>query len=99
MPAAQRNGSDVGTGKPYEIETLDVGDLRAGIIKTSWLPLLTHPSLGEAERVEFSKQVVRGVTLNVADGAATVSGEWNQIFPDYKFTTVEEFLTEVFGNA
>jgi hypothetical protein len=49
--------------------------------------------------VEFSKQVVRGLTLNVADGAATVSDEWNRIFPDYKFTTVEEFLTGVFGKA
>ncbi|KAG7288283.1 hypothetical protein NEMBOFW57_007814 [Staphylotrichum longicolle] len=30
---ARESGSDVGTGKPYEIETLDVEDLRAGIIK------------------------------------------------------------------
>lgn len=68
-------------------------------MKTSSLPLLSHPSLSDADRVEFSKLLVRGVTLNVADGAATVSDEWNQIFPDYKFTTVEEFLTGVFGNA
>lgn len=34
--------------------------------------------------------------LQAADaGAFTVTNEWNQLLPDKKFTTAEEFLTEV----
>ena len=64
------------------------------------MPLVTHPSLSEAteaERLAFSKHVFRGLILNTAAGAATVSDEWNKIFPDYKFVKVEEFLTEIFS--
>ncbi len=89
--------TDVTTGGPYEIETLEVEDLKAGIVKTASLPLLAHASLPEEERVKFSKMILRGLTLNAATGAGTVSNEWNKIFPDYKFVTAEEFLTKVFG--
>ncbi len=81
----------------YEIETLEVEDLEAGTVKTESLPLLAHPSLEVEERVELSKTVLRGLTLNAVTGAATVSDEWNKIFPDYKFVTAEEFLTKTFG--
>ena len=91
------NRTDVTTGGKYEVETLEVEDLVAGIIKTESLPLLAHPSLEGDERVEFSKHVLRGLTLNAVTGAGTVSDEWNKIFPDYKFVTAEEFLTGVFG--
>ena len=89
--------TDATTGGKYEIETLEVEDLEAGLVKTASLPLLAHASLPEDERIKFSKQILRGLTLNAVTGAGTVSDEWNKIFPDYKFVTAEEFLTGVFG--
>ena len=86
-------------GKPYEIEELKVDDLKAGIINVARLPIFDHPSLTEEDRVAFSKQIVAGVVLHAADGHAEGSDEWNRIFPDYKFTSVEQFLTETFGSA
>lgn len=86
-------------GGPYEVENLEVDDLKAGIVKTKSLPVFDHPSMAKEDAVEFSKRLLRGIILNAAEGAATVSDEWNQIFPDYKFVTAEEFLTGVFGKA
>ncbi|SPQ23983.1 115f36d7-8128-4780-a217-9a31a445979c [Thermothielavioides terrestris] len=86
-------------GKPYQVETLDVEEVKAGVLKTSWLPTLDHFPVSEAEREVYAKLLLRGILLNVANGTAPVSDEWNRIFPDYKFTTVEEILTEQLGKA
>lgn len=51
-----------------------------------------------AEVEAFSLEVLRGVLLNAAEGTGTVSDEWNQIFPDYQFTKVEEYLAGVFAD-
>ncbi|KAK4238762.1 hypothetical protein C8A03DRAFT_43557 [Achaetomium macrosporum] len=86
-------------GKAYHIETLEMEDLKSGIVKASWLPPIGPEAIGEHVNEEFGKQALRSLALNHAAGAATVSDEWNRIFPDYKFTTVEEFLARAFGDA
>ncbi|KAK3306384.1 uncharacterized protein B0T15DRAFT_138596 [Chaetomium strumarium] len=87
-------------GKPFQIEALEAEDLTAGIVKASWLPPLGHQQHpGEPSNDEFAKAVLRAMLLNHAAGAAVVSDEWNRIFPDYKFTKVDEFLTGAFGDA
>jgi hypothetical protein len=37
---------------------------------------------------------IAGVLIAMTRGVWTVSDEWNKIFPDYKFTKVEELLKE-----
>ena len=86
-------------GAPFEVEKLDLEDLRAGVVKTSWLPTLDIPGFAEADRVALSQHVLCGMMLHLADGTGFGSDEWNRIFPDYKFTTVEEFLSGVFKDA
>jgi hypothetical protein len=86
------------TGKRYEVERLDVEDLKAGVVKTARLPFFDHPSLAELNTPEFASALLAGVLLHIADGHATVSDEWNHIFPDYKFTKVEDFLAHIFRN-
>jgi hypothetical protein len=43
----------------------------------------------------FSKMVVIGTLTAFHRGAWTVSDEWNQVFPGYKFTKVHELLNSV----
>jgi hypothetical protein len=44
------------------------------------------------------EQVTIGMLLSVAKGAWQGSAEWNQIFPDYRFTSMEDFIMDVWGN-
>ncbi|KAJ4289322.1 hypothetical protein N0V88_007073 [Collariella sp. IMI 366227] len=83
-------------GKKYNIETLELGDLKAGVLKTKYLPQVNHPSMSASDKEEMGRQLLIGIARNVAEGLGTVSDEWNKIFPDYKFTTAEEFLTGLF---
>lgn len=83
-------------GKSFKIEQLELEDLKAGIVKTSWLPSLDHlPNIND----ELARQVLASLLINTAEGAGTVSDEWNKIFPDYQFTKAEEYLAGVFADA
>ncbi|KAK3361322.1 NmrA-like family protein [Lasiosphaeria ovina] len=82
-------------GKKFTIETLSADDLRAGVWKGSWLPILNMPSITEAERLQFSQFVTGACLLSNLEASWTASDEWNKLLPDYKFANLEEFLTEV----
>lgn len=45
----------------------------------------------------MSKQVIIGFLRSSLEGGWDVSGELNQMFPDYKFTTMEDFLSKVWN--
>ncbi|KAK4173322.1 hypothetical protein QBC36DRAFT_220840, partial [Triangularia setosa] len=84
-------------GKKFEVELLDVDSLRKGEYNGAWVKPLEHPSLqhlDEETRAAFSKAAFTGFLLALADGDMVVSDEWNRIFPDYKFTGVEEFVSK-----
>ncbi|KAK3290479.1 uncharacterized protein B0H64DRAFT_412452 [Chaetomium fimeti] len=86
-------------GKPYEVETLQLDDLRAGIVNTSWLPAIDQPGAAPSDNEALARHILRSLLLNAADGSGTVSDEWNQIFPDYQFTKAEDFLAGIFADA
>jgi hypothetical protein len=88
----------IDSGKPFEVEILQRDDLKAGVVKTSWRPVIDHPSLAAFDKEEISKTMLCSLLLNMTSGHGYVSDEWNRIFPDYKFTTVEEFLAGLFAN-
>lgn len=56
-----------------------------------------HSAISEEEAQYMSKQVVIGILLSSFEGGWDVSGELNQMFPDYKFTTMEDFLSKVWS--
>ncbi|GAB1318521.1 Oxidoreductase BOA1 (Fragment) [Madurella fahalii] len=88
------------TDKSFQVDVLDIKDLEAGVLKSSWSPVFDVPALrhlDEATKREASKQALIKYLLAFADGSAVVSDEWNQIFPDYKFTGLEEFMTKVWA--
>lgn len=43
----------------------------------------------------MAKQVVTGFLLSSLEGGWDVSDELNQIFPDYEFIKMEDFLSKV----
>ena len=84
--------AEVVRGKPFAIDWLKKEDLEAGEVKTKNLMVVDLPSIPEGQKEEFSKIATRAMLLSCTRGAWTVTDEWNQIFPDYKFTKVDEFL-------
>ncbi|TVY54994.1 hypothetical protein LSUE1_G009116 [Lachnellula suecica] len=84
-------------GKPFEIQALKEEDLRADIIKSSWIPRLEIPGLPDEQVDAFSKMVLKGWLLSGLHESWRVSDEWNRLLPDYKFTDAEEFLTKAWA--
>ncbi|EEU36003.1 uncharacterized protein NECHADRAFT_49787 [Fusarium vanettenii 77-13-4] len=81
-------------GEPFTIEWLKMEDLAAGELKTDNYPRIDLPSIPKDQVESFSKMAIAGVLIAMTRGVWTVSDEWNKIFPDYKFTKVEELLKE-----
>ncbi|AEO58261.1 hypothetical protein MYCTH_2305464 [Thermothelomyces thermophilus ATCC 42464] len=87
------------TGKRYRVDTISIDDAKAGKIPDSWIPKFNWPNFNASaeEKRAFERQVFTGLLLSIAEGGSVVSDEWNRIFPDYKFTKVEEFLKGVYA--
>jgi hypothetical protein len=73
---------------------LEEEDVRAGNIKSSWIPIFKDPSLTPEQIDYFSKVILRGSLLSGLCKSWVVSDEWNRLLPDYKFTDAEEFLSK-----
>ncbi|CAL1714323.1 unnamed protein product [Somion occarium] len=85
-------------GKPFAVETITLEDIESGNVNTSWYPVLEHPSIPKEEIESFSKMALGGTLKGIAHAAYTVtSDEWNKLLPWYKFTDIEEFLSEAWA--
>ncbi|KAK6512592.1 hypothetical protein TWF481_001476 [Arthrobotrys musiformis] len=82
-------------GGPFTVEKLKAEDLKVGVVKSTWIPKVNHPSLSADEIEALSQGFVAGVLLAVSDGAYRVNDAWNRLLPDYKITQAEEFLANV----
>lgn len=82
-------------GARFEVEKLKTSDLKAGVVKTSWRPMVDHPAIPR-ETAEAQSAVMLGrLTLAFSVGAFEVSDEWNRLLPDYRFAPAEEFLSDI----
>jgi hypothetical protein len=70
-----------------------VEDLEAGDLKTLWGLQAVHHAVPDDQASALLKQVTIGLLLSSSKGAWDVSDDFNQIFPDYEFTSIEDFLT------
>jgi hypothetical protein len=70
-------------------------DLAAGTLNTSWALEKRHRAVSEEEYNTFVKTVSIGILLSSTKGAWDVSDELNQLFPDYEFEKMENFLIRV----
>jgi hypothetical protein len=53
-----------------------------------------HKAVLEDQAAALLKAVSIGILLSSSKGAWDISDEWNQLLPDYKFTSKENFLTQ-----
>ncbi|RDW59930.1 hypothetical protein BP6252_13017 [Coleophoma cylindrospora] len=81
-------------GRPFTVEKVKVEDLENGILTTSWKLESSHPSVTGDQVEKMLKTVLIGTLLSSVKGAWDVSDEMNQLLPEFKFTQLEDFLTE-----
>lgn len=79
---------------PFAIEKVKAEDLKAGLVKSTWLPKPDHPAIPAEQVNELAAGFVAGVLLGMSAGAFSVSDEWNRLLPDYTMTRAEEFLAD-----
>ncbi|KAJ0107300.1 hypothetical protein J7T55_015765 [Diaporthe amygdali] len=70
-------------------------DLEAGVLDTSWALRKRHRAVTDEQSSDLFTKVPIGILLSSVKGSWDVSDEFNQLFPDYKFREVEEFLAKV----
>ncbi|PYI05403.1 NAD(P)-binding protein [Aspergillus sclerotiicarbonarius CBS 121057] len=87
-------GEKVRGGTPFAIERVKAQGLETGTWEASWVPKLDHPSIPPEQVDGFSKSFVGGILLAISAGGFEVSDEWNRLLPDYKFTPMEQFLSD-----
>lgn len=74
---------------------MELRDLEAGFLNTSWALGKKHRAVADEQSSDLLTKVPIGILLSSIKGAWDVSDEFNQLFPDYKFDGIEDFLTEV----
>ncbi|KAK0732089.1 hypothetical protein B0H67DRAFT_566659 [Lasiosphaeris hirsuta] len=84
-------------GRPFAIERLKAEDIKAGVLKSSWVPLLEHPAIPKDQAEFFSRMFITLAMQGSLANAWEVSDEWNRLLPDFEFTSIEKFLTEVWA--
>lgn len=83
---------------PFTVSKLRYDECKEGKASLPWCPLLTHPGIPVDMRLQFSEIVIQRYIVSLADGGWCVSDEWNRVFPDFKFTSAEEYVRKVWGN-
>lgn len=82
-------------GQPFLVEKVKLKDLENGILTASWKLETTHPSIPPEQVEKMLKTVLIGTLLSGVKGAWDISDEFNKLLPDFAFTQLEDFLTEV----
>lgn len=85
------------TGQPFTVEKVQLSDLEAGELKTSWALEAVHPAVSPAEAAAMLKIVSIGILLSSTKGAWDVSDDMSALFPDHQFARIEDFLEKVWG--
>ncbi|EPS35796.1 hypothetical protein H072_10797 [Dactylellina haptotyla CBS 200.50] len=82
-------------GHAFNVEKVQIDDLNAGELKTSWGLEAVHRAVSQGDAAELLKSVSIGILLSSLKGAWDVSEDFNKLFPDYQFSSAETFLRNV----
>ncbi|KAI1210074.1 uncharacterized protein F4807DRAFT_459909 [Annulohypoxylon truncatum] len=82
-------------GRPFTVDKVKVEDLEKGELKTTWNIEAIHHSVFKEQAPAFLKAISIGILLSSLKGAWDISDELNQLFPDFEFTSIEDFLTRI----
>ncbi|KAF4978567.1 hypothetical protein FDECE_18196 [Fusarium decemcellulare] len=89
-------------GRPFNIRWVKKADVEAGTADLTPMWEEVHPTIAalpKEQREETAKVIPKGLLTMVGISAWETSEEWNKLLPDYKFTTIEEFVQQVWGGA
>lgn len=93
--AEQKNfGLILCIGPDFTVENVQIKDLEAGHLNTSWGLEAVHRAVQPEEASALLKAVSIGILLSSIKGAWDVSDELNQLFPDFIFTPIDGFLAK-----
>ncbi|PGH11857.1 hypothetical protein AJ79_04654 [Helicocarpus griseus UAMH5409] len=84
-------------GRPFIIEKVKIEDLEGGVLNTSWTLRKRHKAVPEEQSATLVKVVSIGILLSSLKGAWDVTDDLNQLFSDYVFDKIEDFLTRVWS--
>jgi hypothetical protein len=62
-------------GVPFAVEKLKIDDLKAGIVKSTWSPRVSHKAIAPAEAEALASMLLAEMTLGISVGALNVSSE------------------------
>ncbi|TVY56154.1 Oxidoreductase swnN [Lachnellula cervina] len=82
-------------GHPFTIDKVRLEDLENGILTASWTLEASHQAVAGDQIEKMLKIVLIGTLIGSAKGAWDVSDEVNKLLPDFRFTQIDDFLTEV----
>lgn len=85
------------TGKTVKMTSISQADLKAGNL-TIEMPPIVHPSIPEEQRAAWHGPGWIGILTAVASGAWKATEEWNDLLPDFKFTSFEDFVRNNWGS-
>jgi len=84
-------------GGDWLVESVKSEDLQKDVVKTSWIPQISHPIIPKSVEAAFSREFLTSFFEAIRRGSWNVSQEWNDRFPEYKFTSAEEYLTKAWA--
>ncbi|TGO32147.1 hypothetical protein BHYA_0346g00020 [Botrytis hyacinthi] len=82
-------------GQKFVVESIEKSDLEEGRFTSSWFPVIVHPSVPEDQKDAFSQSYFSASILAIERGGWDASNEWNELLPDFRFTSAEEFLSNI----
>ncbi|OAG44392.1 hypothetical protein AYO21_01388 [Fonsecaea monophora] len=84
-------------GKPFQTYSIPREDVELGKLESPWIPRIIHSSIPPEKVEEMSRQLATNWLLAASRGCVDMSPTWNRLLPEFKPTTVEEFLREHFS--
>ncbi|KAL5120592.1 hypothetical protein ACEQ8H_001611 [Pleosporales sp. CAS-2024a] len=81
-------------GSEWTVEYVKSEDMDKGQLKTSWVPQFSHPAIPADQHPAFSTMFVVCFFVAMKRGAWNVSREFNDMFPEFQFLGLEEYLAK-----
>ncbi|KAH7143719.1 hypothetical protein EDB81DRAFT_796224 [Dactylonectria macrodidyma] len=81
--------------RKFKVDKVSYEAAKAGTAELPWCPQLTHKGVPPEMRTAVSNHITLAYMTSLAEGAWSVSDDWNQLLPDYAFSSAEEYLRKV----
>ncbi|PVI07899.1 NAD(P)-binding protein [Periconia macrospinosa] len=81
-------------GGEWTVEKVLSEDIKRDLLKTNWVPQMTHPVVPLETRESYSREFVIMFFRGILSGGLDVGTEWNERFPEYEFMGLEEYLKQ-----